>query len=86
MVLTDKGRLRLDIWLETPKQAKNTENMMSTMWNIEAICQRKVNGRPDYPLFPTGKEARHMHTFLFFMASVNKIIDLGIDFGFNHGL
>ncbi len=37
MVLTGKGRLGLDIWLETPQQAKSTESMMRTTWNAKAM-------------------------------------------------
>ncbi len=65
MVLTGKGHLGSDIWPETPKQAESTESMMRTTWNAEAMRQQKGSGKPDYPLAPTGMEARHVRALLF---------------------
>ncbi len=65
MVLTGKGRLGRDIWPETPQQAESTESMMRTTWNIEVMWRRKDSGKPDCPLAPTGKEARHVCALLF---------------------
>ncbi len=65
MVLTGEGRLGPDIWPESPQQAKSTESMMRTTWNIEAMRRRKGSGKPDCPLTPTGKVVRHIHALLF---------------------
>ena len=65
MVLTGKRRLGPDIWPETPQQAKSTESMMRITWNTEAMRRRKASGKPDCPLAPTGKEARHVRALLF---------------------
>ena len=35
MVLTGKGRIGPDIWPETPKQAKSTEEMIRSIWSKE---------------------------------------------------
>ncbi len=65
MVLTGKGRLGLDIWLETPQQAESMENMMRTTWNAEAMRPRKSSGKSDCLLAPIGKGARHIYALLF---------------------
>ncbi len=65
MVLTDKGYLGPDILPKTSQQAENTESMMRTMWNSKAIRQQKGSGKPDCPLAPMGKEARHVRALLF---------------------
>ena len=53
---------------------------------MKIIHWQKTSKKLDCPLSPTGKEARYVYTLLFFVIIVNKIIDLGIDFKFNHGL
>ena len=65
MVLTGEGRLGPDIWPETPQQAESTESMMRITWNTEAMRRQKASGKPDCPLAPTGKEARHVRALLF---------------------
>ncbi len=65
MVLTGEGRLGPDIWPKTPQQVESTESMMRTTWNTEAMRQQKDSGKPDYPLAPMGKEARHVRALLF---------------------
>ena len=85
MVLTGKEHLRPNIWPETFEHVENMGSMMNTIWNMEAIYWQKASRRPDCPLFLTGKEAKHVYTLLFFVIGVNKITNLGIDFGFNHG-
>ena len=66
MILTGKGCLGLDIWLETPQQAESTENMMRTIWNMEAMRGQKNSEKPNCPLATTSKEARHVQTLLFY--------------------
>ncbi len=65
MVLTGEGRLGSDIWPETPQQAESTENMLRITWNIEVMRRQKGSGKPNCPLAPMGKEARHVRAILF---------------------
>lgn len=37
IVMTDKGHSSLDIWLETPNQDTNTENMIRIIWYKEVM-------------------------------------------------
>ena len=83
MVLTGKERLGSDIWLETPKQAKSTEDMMRSIWGKEAHWQYKASGTKSCPLSSSSKEVRFIGPFYYnghFVANWN------IDFGFYHGL
>ena len=58
MVLTDKGRLWPDIWLETPEQVKSTKDIMRSIWGKEAHWRCKASRTKSCPLFLSGKEAR----------------------------
>ena len=66
MILTCKGYLGPDIWPKTPNQVGNTESMMRTMWNTEAMRRRKSSGKPKCPLGPTEKKARHVRALFFY--------------------
>lgn len=58
MVFIGKKHLRLDIWLETLKQAKSTKDMIRSILDKKAHWRYKTNKIKSYLLFPSGKKAR----------------------------
>ena len=58
MVLTGKRRPGLDIWPETPEQAKSIEDMIRSIWGKEAHWRYTANRTRSCSLSPSGKVAR----------------------------
>lgn len=63
MIITGKGYTRPDIWPKTLEQAKNTEDMMRTIWSKEIHRKRKASGTKMCLLSLSGKEAKHVYSF-----------------------
>ncbi len=59
MVMTGEGRSGLDIWLETPNQGTNTEEMILTTCYKKAMKQSGINPQQHHPLIVRTKEARY---------------------------
>ena len=56
-MITGKGRLGPDIWLETPNQDTGTEDMILITWYKEVIKQTKINSQQYHLLGPSVKKA-----------------------------
>lgn len=65
MVLIGNRRLGLDILPKTPNQAKNTEDMIRTVWAEETYYWQKASRTKTCLLSPSSKEAKYMSLFIF---------------------
>ena len=52
----------------------------------EQMHQQKTSKTSDCLLSPTSKKAKYVYAIFWFMISVNKIANFGIDFGLNYKL
>ena len=66
MVLTKEGRLRPDIWPESPQQIESTKNMIRAAWNTKAMRWQNASKTLDSPLSSTNKEAKHVSALLIY--------------------
>ena len=64
MVLTGNRYLGLDIWPETPNQAKSIEDIMKIVWAKVTHCWQKVSRIKTCLLSSSGKEVGHISLFI----------------------
>lgn len=83
MVIISKERAELNIWPKTSKQAKNTEDIIRTLWGKEVYYRWKASGTKMHLLLSSSKEARYVYLFFWYDYET---ANLGIDFRFDHEL